>query len=61
MDEFQNEIRFQDLPQTFRDAIDVVRWFPIRYLWIDSLHSAVWGRKPRGLAIPRFYYGSHLL
>jgi hypothetical protein len=37
MDEFQNEIRLQDLPQTFRDAIEVVRWFSIRYLWIDSL------------------------
>jgi hypothetical protein len=37
MDDFQHEIRLHDLPQTFRDAIEVVRWFPIRYLWIDSL------------------------
>lgn len=26
-----------DLPQNFRDAIQVCRWLKVRYLWIDSL------------------------
>jgi hypothetical protein len=37
MDDFEHGIRLQDLRQTFRDAIAAVRWFPILYLWIDSL------------------------
>ena len=32
-----NCIHFDSLPQTFREAIKVCRWFPIHYLWIDSL------------------------
>jgi hypothetical protein len=31
------EIKFGDLPKTFRDAVAVTRGLGIRYLWIDSL------------------------
>jgi hypothetical protein len=37
LDDFQNKIPFQELPQTFRDAIIVTRILGIQYLWIDSL------------------------
>ena len=30
-------IRLCDLPQTFQDAVTVVRYLGIEYLWIDSL------------------------
>ncbi|OCL04832.1 HET-domain-containing protein, partial [Glonium stellatum] len=30
-------IDFQDLPRTFRDAVNLTRLLGIRYLWIDSL------------------------
>lgn len=35
--EFCREKPIQDLPQTFKDAIAIARYFSIRYLWIDSL------------------------
>lgn len=38
LDEFlENGISLGDLPQNFRDAIQMCRWVDIRYLWIDSL------------------------
>lgn len=30
-------ISIQELPKTFRDAIEMTREFSVRYLWIDSL------------------------
>lgn len=30
-------IRYEDLPTTFRHAVDVTRWVGVRYLWIDSI------------------------
>jgi hypothetical protein len=30
-------IPLQDLPQTFRDAVDITRRLGISYIWIDSL------------------------
>ncbi|KAI1133015.1 hypothetical protein F5Y10DRAFT_229974 [Nemania abortiva] len=33
----QDGIRFDDLPLLFRDAIEIARWFEVRWLWIDSL------------------------
>lgn len=35
--ERMRRINLQDLPQTFRDAVNITRWLGIRYLWIDSL------------------------
>ncbi|CCM06808.1 uncharacterized protein FIBRA_09109 [Fibroporia radiculosa] len=37
LDSMQDRIPLSSLPQTFRDAIFVVKQFEIRYLWIDSL------------------------
>ncbi|KLU91769.1 hypothetical protein MAPG_10718 [Magnaporthiopsis poae ATCC 64411] len=34
---FKTEIRPQDLPKTFRDAVTITRKLGYRYLWIDSL------------------------
>ena len=34
---FKEGIRLSTLPKTFQDAVEIVRWFQIRYLWIDSL------------------------
>lgn len=36
-DDFRKEIRYQELPKTFRDIITTCRRLDIRYLWIDSL------------------------
>lgn len=35
--QFRNSITFADLPQTFRDALEVVKRFGKRYIWIDSI------------------------
>jgi len=37
IENFQRSIPWQDLPQTFRDAITVVDQLGLKYLWIDSL------------------------
>jgi hypothetical protein len=37
LEDRKNSIDFNELPQTFRDAISVSRSFGINYLWIDSL------------------------
>ena len=37
IDLFRVGERIKDLPRTFKDAIEVVRRFSVRYLWIDSL------------------------
>jgi hypothetical protein len=37
LNEFRRAIEFKRLPKTFQDAILAVKWFDIRYLWIDSL------------------------
>lgn len=34
---FEDGIRLEDLPQTFRDAVFMTRYLECRYLWIDSL------------------------
>ncbi|KAL8282512.1 hypothetical protein RB601_008411 [Gaeumannomyces tritici] len=35
--QFRQGIRVAELPQTFRDAVQVTRGLGVRYLWIDSL------------------------
>jgi Heterokaryon incompatibility protein (HET) len=37
IDELRRGNLIEELPQTFRDAITVLRRFSVRYLWIDSL------------------------
>ncbi|WQF89419.1 Putative protein kinase domain, heterokaryon incompatibility, protein kinase-like domain superfamily [Colletotrichum destructivum] len=37
IESFRQAIPYQDVPQTFRDAIETTRRLGIRYLWIDSL------------------------
>lgn len=37
MNEFRRGVSYERLPQTFRDFIQVVRRFHVRYVWIDSL------------------------
>lgn len=37
IDEFRRGRLIQDLPQTFKDLIDVARWLSVRYVWIDAL------------------------
>ncbi|KAF4479303.1 hypothetical protein CGGC5_v012095 [Colletotrichum fructicola Nara gc5] len=34
---FRQYIAFEDLPKTFKDAIEITRKLEFRYLWIDSL------------------------
>lgn len=34
---FQSAIPMESMPKTFRDAVQVTRWFGFRYIWIDSL------------------------
>ncbi|KAL2062594.1 hypothetical protein VTL71DRAFT_5666 [Oculimacula yallundae] len=34
---FQSEIKWEDLPQTFRDAVTITQKLGYRFLWIDSL------------------------
>ncbi|KAK4197957.1 heterokaryon incompatibility protein-domain-containing protein [Triangularia verruculosa] len=36
-EDFKTEIKPEDLPQTFRDAVMITRKLGYRYLWIDSL------------------------
>lgn len=33
----QCQIRYSDLPKTFRDSFDIVRRLGIKYIWIDSI------------------------
>ena len=35
--DLQHGLSLNALPQTFRDAFEIARWFNIEYLWIDSL------------------------
>ncbi|KAF2660545.1 HET-domain-containing protein, partial [Lophiostoma macrostomum CBS 122681] len=37
LDEFQVQIPWAEVPQTFRDAIDLTRRLGIYYIWIDAL------------------------
>ncbi|KAH0565967.1 hypothetical protein GP486_000635 [Trichoglossum hirsutum] len=37
VEERQREIKFWELPKTFRDAISITRKLNIQYIWIDSL------------------------
>jgi hypothetical protein len=37
VDRFRERIHFDELPQTFKDAVTITRAIGIRYLWIDSL------------------------
>ncbi|KAL1625309.1 hypothetical protein SLS54_003397 [Diplodia seriata] len=38
LEERQNEgMDVSDLPQTFRDALEVASWYNVKWLWIDSL------------------------
>ena len=34
---YKTSISFSSLPKTFQDALSVVGWFGIKYLWIDAL------------------------
>lgn len=58
-------IDLKDLPQTFQDAIQVVRGLKLRYLWIDALciiqnedHHEDWKRECGNMA--SIYRNSHL-
>ena len=37
LETLKTSIPFSSLPKTFQDALSVVGWFGIRYLWIDAL------------------------
>ncbi|ORX96586.1 heterokaryon incompatibility protein-domain-containing protein, partial [Clohesyomyces aquaticus] len=37
LDAFQHKIPTREIPQTFKDAINITRLLGVRYLWIDSL------------------------
>jgi hypothetical protein len=37
LEQRQREIRFSELPRTFRDAITITRKLKVQYIWIDSL------------------------
>jgi Heterokaryon incompatibility protein (HET) len=37
IEEFKRGIKFESMPKTFRDAVEVTRGLGIEYLWIDSL------------------------
>jgi len=37
LDSMHQGISFEDLPLTFRDAIETTRWLGFQYLWIDAL------------------------
>lgn len=37
LEAYRTSIDFSRLPKTFRDALSVVGWFGIKYLWIDAL------------------------
>jgi len=37
LEQRQREIRFSELPRTFRDAITITRKLGVQYIWIDSL------------------------
>lgn len=37
MDQFKREIRFNEMPKTFRDAVTITRDLGVQYLWIDSI------------------------
>ena len=37
LETFKTSIPFSNLPKTFQDAFSVIRWFGIKYLWIDAL------------------------
>jgi hypothetical protein len=37
IDDFKKSIKFECMPKTFRDAVEVTRGLGVEYLWIDSL------------------------
>jgi hypothetical protein len=37
IDDLQNKIPLESLPETFRYAVYIAKHFGVRYLWIDSL------------------------
>lgn len=37
LENFKKSIRYEQLPQTFQDAVDCTRALEIRYLWIDAI------------------------
>ena len=37
LENFKTSITFSRLPKTFQDALSVLGWFNIKYLWIDAL------------------------
>ena len=37
MEEWKKNIPFEQLPQSFKDAVSITRGLGIQYLWIDSL------------------------
>ena len=48
-------IKFSDFARTFQDAVVVIRWLDIRYLWIDALciiqdSKADWDRESAQMA-----------
>ncbi|TRX90161.1 hypothetical protein FHL15_008889 [Xylaria flabelliformis] len=49
---FRREQPISDLPQTFKDAIHVIRRFSVRYLWIDALCIIQDNREDREREIP---------
>ncbi|KAI1295944.1 heterokaryon incompatibility protein-domain-containing protein [Xylaria venustula] len=62
-DQFHEEIPWDKLPQTFKDAIQVTRNLNIRYLWIDSLciiqnNSDDWVKEASDMG--QVYRNSHL-
>ncbi|KAJ3564934.1 hypothetical protein NPX13_g7676 [Xylaria arbuscula] len=60
IDDFEDSIRFQDLPLTFQDVIRITRGLNIRYLWIDSLciiqnSNTDWEQESKNMGL---YYGN---
>ncbi|KAF2176066.1 hypothetical protein K469DRAFT_700459 [Zopfia rhizophila CBS 207.26] len=37
LENFKNEIPYEELPATFKDAVDTTRALGVRYLWVDSI------------------------
>ena len=51
----QERIEMDDLPLTFKHAIEITKQLGYRYLWIDSLHAFCFSKSTSGFQKNGFY------
>jgi hypothetical protein len=60
---FLQQIPVDDLPQTFKDALSIIRWLGLEYIWIDSLcivQNSISDWHKEAAQMSSVYGGSHI-